>query len=212
MNMAPAYRRQRIYLRKDSGESGKWQETHLGLYQKLVPYGARGVRYPITAIDCFTAAKRLNVRRLRIIPVFWLILWMLAIPLIHIHPDADQHHGIAEHDHGGVFHTVFSQDLDGEYGHHAHTHDAPVIQPSVFPFLGAATGLLSHPEIGFSFLSSSPDQPSVKQALSHAVLAEVDLTLPTRPGLLTRRDIFPAPSLLLLAHDLSGRAPPAISI
>jgi hypothetical protein len=154
---------------------------------------------------------RLNVRRLRIIPVFWLILWMLAIPLIHVHPDAD-HHGLAGHDHGGVFHTVFSQDLDGEYGHHAHAHDAPVIQPSVLPFLGAAAGLLNHPEIGFSFLSSSPDHQSAKQALSHALLAELDLTLLTRPGFLTRRAMFPAPILLLLAHDLSGRAPPAISV
>ena len=152
------------------------------------------------------------MRRFRIIPVFWLILWMLAIPLIHVHPDADEHHGITGHDHGGVFHTVFSQDLDGEYGHHAHAHDEPVIQPSVLPFLGAAAGLLSHPEIGFSFLSSSPDQPSVKQALSHAVLAELDLSLPTRPGFLTRRAMFPAPILLLLAHDLSSRAPPAISV
>ena len=152
------------------------------------------------------------MRRFRVIPVFWLILWMLAIPLIHVHPDADEHHGIAGHDHGGVFHTVFSQDLEGEYGHHAHAHDAPVIQPSVLPFLGAAAGLLSHPEIGFSFLSSSPDHQSVKQPLSHALLAEVDLSLPTRSGFLTRRAMFPAPILLLLAHDLSGRAPPAISV
>lgn len=171
-----------------------------------------GVRLVIVAIDCFTAAMRLNVCRFRIIPVFWLILWMLAIPLIHVHPDMHQHQGIAGHDHGGIFHTVFSQDLDGEYGHHAHAHDAPVIQPSVLPFLGAVAGLLNHPEIGFSFLSSSPDQPSAKQVLSQALLAELDLTLLTRPGFLTRLDIFPAPSLLLLAHDLSGRAPPAPSI
>ena len=173
---------------------------------------APGVRLLITAIEDFTAAMRLNVRRFRIIPVFWLILWMLAIPLIHVHPDADEHHGTAGHDHGGVFHTVFSQDLDGEYGHHAHAHDAPVIQPSVLPFLGAATGLLSHPEIGFAFLSSSPDHPSIKQVLSHALLAEVDLSLPTHPGFLTRWNRFPSPNLRLLAHDLSGRAPPAPSV
>jgi hypothetical protein len=144
--------------------------------------------------------------------MFWLILWMLIIPLIHVHPDADQRHGRADHVHGGVFHTVFSQDLEGEYGHHAQEQDAPMIQPPNRPFLGASAGLLSHPEIGFLFLSSSPDRPSAKQALTTVVLAEFNLTLLTRPCYCTHQDIFPAPILVLLAHDLSGRAPPATSV
>lgn len=153
---------------------------------------------------------RLSVRRFRVIPIVWLILWMLAIPLIHVHPDAD-HHGLDGRDHGGVFHTIFSQDLDGEYGRQTHTHAAPEIQPPVLPFLGAAADLLSHPEIGFSFLSSIPDRPSAKQALTDVTLAELDLTLLTRPGYLTRQALFPAPILILLANDLSGRAPPTTS-
>ena len=164
------------------------------------------------AIEYFTEAMRLNVRRFRVVPVLWLILWMLAIPLIHVHPDADHRHGIADHVHGGVFHTVFSQDLEGEYGHPAQEHDAPVIQPLVLPFLGASADLLSHPEIGFSFLSSSPDRPSAKHVLTDVLLAELDFTLLTRPCCLTRQNIFPAPILVLLANDLSGRAPPATSV
>lgn len=164
------------------------------------------------ATEYSTEAMRLSVRRFRVVPVLWLILWMLVIPLIHVHPDADQRHGIADHVHGGIFHTVFSQDLEGEYGHHAQEHDAPVVQLPVLPFLGASAGLLNHSEIGFSFLSSSPDRPSAKQALTNVVLAEFDITLLTRPCCLTRQDIFPAPILVLLANDLSGRAPPATSV
>ena len=137
---------------------------------------------------------------------------MLIIPLIHVHPDADQRHGIADHVHGGVFHTVFSQDLEGEYGHHAQEHDAPAIQPPDLPFLGASAGLLSHPEIGFLFISSSSDRPSAKQALTNIVLSEFNITLLTRPCYLTHQDIFPAPILVLLAHNLSGRAFLATSV
>ena len=152
------------------------------------------------------------MRRFHVVSVLWLVLWMLVIPLIHVHPEADHRHGIADHVHGGVFHTVFSQDLEGEYGHHVHAHDAPVMQSPILPLLGASAELLRHPEIGLSFLSSSPDRPSAKQALTDVVLAEVDLTLLTRPCGLTRQDIFPAPILVLLANDLSARAPPTTSV
>lgn len=164
------------------------------------------------AIEYFTEGMRLNVRRVRVLPVLWLILWMLVIPLIHVHPDADQRDGITDYVHGGVFHTVFSPALEGEYGHHAQEHDAPVIQPSGLPFLGAYASLLSHPEIGFSFLSSSPDRPLAKQAMANVVLAEFNVNLLTRPCCFTRQDIFPAPILGLLANDLSGRAPLATSV
>jgi len=154
----------------------------------------------------------LNVRQFRVGAVLWLVLWMLVIPLIHVHPDADQHHGIAGHDHGGVFHTVYSQDLEGEYAHHSPEHDASVIQRPVLPFLGDLAGLLSHPEIGFSFLSSSPDHPLVKQILTNVVLAELDLTLLTYPCSIAYRELSPAPSLVLLANDLAARAPPVTSV
>jgi len=149
------------------------------------------------------------VRRFRTIPVLWLVLWMVVIPLIHVHPDAD-HHGIPEHVHGGVFHTVFSQDLDGEYGHHE--HDAPAIRPPVLPFLGASAGLLSHREMGFSFLSSSPDRPSTKQIFTDVLMAELDLSSPAYSRRLNHQDISPTPILTLLANELSARAPPTTAV
>lgn len=155
----------------------------------------------------------LSLARSRLLPVPWLILWMLVVPLIHVHPDADHRHGIPGHVHGGTVHTLFSQDLECEHGHYHEESGSPGAQPASLPFPGMSAHLLGHPEIGFSLLSSSPDRLSAKQALTDALLADVDATLLDRrccgavPG-----DLCPAPILLLLAHNLSARAPPVTSV
>jgi hypothetical protein len=87
-----------------------------------------------------------------------------------------------------------------------------VIQPPVLPFHGVFADLLSHPEIGFSFLSSSQDHPLAKQAVTKVVLAELDLALLTCPCALTYREFSSAPSLVLLANDIAARAPPVTSV
>ena len=51
----------------------------------------------------------------------WMILWLLALPLFHIHPETDPHHGEAGHVHAAAVHTVFSGDLEGEFGEHQET-------------------------------------------------------------------------------------------
>ena len=48
----------------------------------------------------------------------WVVLWLLALPLFHIHPETDPHHGEAGHVHAVAVHTVFSGDLEGEFGEH----------------------------------------------------------------------------------------------
>jgi len=135
---------------------------------------------------------------------------MLVIPLFHVHTDADQRDGKQV----GAFHTIFTPALDGEYGHPVHAHDAPMIQPLGFPFLNAFSGLLGHPELGFSFLSSSPDSPLANQVRVNAVLAEFNVDLLIRSCRFTRQYISPAsiPILVLLANALSDRAPPAVSV
>src|SRR5690349_18254979 len=50
----------------------------------------------------------------------WAALWMLAAPLVHIHPEADHRHGDPSHIHGGTVHTVFSPDLSCEFSNHDH--------------------------------------------------------------------------------------------
>ena len=148
------------------------------------------------------------MRRFRALSALWLILWMLAIPLFHVHPDADQQDGKQV----GAFHTIFTPALDGEYGQPVHAHDAPMIQPLGFPFLNAFSGLLGHPELGFSFLSSSPDSSLAEQAMVNCVLAEINANLLTSPCRFIRQDISPPPIMALLATSLPDRAPPAVSV
>ena len=38
----------------------------------------------------------------------WAVVWLLAFPLFHIHPETDPHHGEAGHIHAAAVHTVFS--------------------------------------------------------------------------------------------------------
>ncbi|WP_454062180.1 hypothetical protein [Candidatus Nitrospira salsa] len=86
----------------------------------------------------------------------WLVLWLVAFPLIHIHPEADHAHGSQTHEHGGLFHSVLSQDLACEYHHHS-PHDFPAQKGTQdIPHCDhAQTHLLNHDEIGFSILSAS---------------------------------------------------------
>jgi hypothetical protein len=148
------------------------------------------------------------VRRFRALSVLWLILWMLVIPLFHVHTDADQRDGKQV----GAFHTIFTPALDGEYGHPVDAHDAPMIQPLGFPFLNAFSGLLGHPELGFSFLHSSPDSPFAEQTMENCVLAELNANLLTSPCRFIRQDISPPPIMALFATSLPDRAPPAVSV
>ena len=150
------------------------------------------------------------MRRFRALSALWLILWMLVIPLFHVHPDADQRDGKQV----GAFHTIFTPALDGEYGHPAHAHDAPMIQPLGFPFLNAFSGLLGHPEIGFLFFASSPDRPLAEQVMVNVnvVLAEFNANLLTSPCRFIRQDISPVSIMALLATSLPDRAPPAVSV
>jgi hypothetical protein len=133
---------------------------------------------------------------------------MLVIPLFHVHTDVDQRDGKQV----GAFHTIFTPALDGEYGHPVHAHDAPMIQPLGFPFLNAFSGLLGHPELGFSFLSSSPDSSFAEQVMVDVVLAEFNANLLTSSCRFIRQDTSPPPIMALLATSLPDRAPPAVSV
>ncbi len=87
----------------------------------------------------------------------WLVLWLIAIPLVHIHPEADHAHGAQGHNHEGMFHSVFSQDLACEFHNH-HAADpslAEEIVASLSSCQHAHAHQLTHDEIGFSLLSGS---------------------------------------------------------
>ena len=133
--------------------------------------------------------------------MIWLAAWMLAVPLVHVHPEADHHHGQASHVHGGITHSVFSPDLPCEYhadslGNHPH-----VASQSAHEF--------DHPEIGFSLLTSSPDRSVGKPVLSGAIFEGTSPVL-VRPGsTFITADSAQSAISVVLPDCLSTRAPPA---
>jgi len=106
----------------------------------------------------------------------WLVLWLVAIPLIHIHPEADHAHGSQTHQHGGLLHSVLSQDLACEFHQHSTLHDSPA-QEGAKDFSHCEhtqTHLVNHDEIGFSLLSASSDDFSASHQVLLSFLASPD--------------------------------------
>lgn len=141
----------------------------------------------------------------RIAVLTWASLWMLAVPLFHVHPDADHLHGHAGHLHGGTMHTVMSPDLECEVEHHrsfgADSHDS-----------GATVAGVGHRhiEIEFSLLTDS-DRKSFNPFLSQAHALASAVALNREPSVLQEPQaialFFPA----RLIHDLPSRGPPSFS-
>jgi len=89
----------------------------------------------------------------------WIVTWLLAVPLFHIHLDTAHHHNESGAHHGGIAHTIYSGDLKGEFGN---------------PQTKSTKGLLTHsrcsyqdaPELGFSLLSDASDRNVCKPFLT----------------------------------------------
>lgn len=99
----------------------------------------------------------------------WVSMWMLVVPLFHVHPEADHLHGETGHVHGGMVHTVLSQDLDCESSSNTDagvvTADGKVDNSLSAPPLHRWNG---HPEVSFSLLSGSTDRKCLKPLLTQA--------------------------------------------
>lgn len=132
----------------------------------------------------------------------WVMLWMVAIPLVHVHPETDHRHGDAGHTHGGVAHTVFSSDLPCEYAaHHASAATIAAISHVAHD--------LGHPEIGFS-MAVSGDRYLGKAAFADTLASATPPPLP-QPSGSARSDPFrDSPQSVLLLANRSSRAPPRL--
>jgi hypothetical protein len=132
------------------------------------------------------------------------MLWMLAVPLFHVHPDADHLHGQAGHLHGGTVHTVMSPDLECEVENHPpfalNSHDGGAMVVGVGH---------RHIEIGFSLLTDSDRKlfnPFLSQAHVLVPVAAWNLepSVSQEPQVITL--FFPTG----LIHDVSFRGPPTL--
>ena len=141
----------------------------------------------------------------------WITIWLLAVPLFHVHPEADHHHGEAGHIHGGTVHTVFSPDLDGEFEPHhdaARNHGTPHNTDRT-SFAAHPAHALDYAELGFSFVSDSTDRSLPKPLVTAVFLVQPPAYLTVTAIHLASLDLTVSQSLTLFTHDISARAPPA---
>ena len=158
-----------------------------------------------------SAGHCLPTARLRLAALLrgWVVLWLLALPLFHIHPETDPHHGEAGHVHAVAVHTVFSGDLEGEFGEQREAPAATDAAEGPVVSAEAPHAWNPDPEVTLSLLNDATDRKLVKPLLSH-ILFVADHLLPVldvhaRP----QEELWPAAPTTLLTRDVPARAPPS---
>ena len=146
----------------------------------------------------------------------WLVLWVITLPLIHIHPEADHAHGMSGHLHGGTFHTILlNTPVSAHQDHEQHHHDGFFFlgdgfessQPPLHPSHG-----FEEATYGFSVIKPSIDLESEKSEFPNdgVVTYNVEsLNVPyvSKPDVSVRKRLFS-----ILPKTLSPRAPPVLTI
>ena len=90
----------------------------------------------------------------RILTLTWLVVWVLTVPLFHVHvPDAKAG---PVYLHSGLPHTVFSPDLPGEFSHFSITRDHRRDSPDL------SQVSLNYPELDFTVLNKAKERKSGK--------------------------------------------------
>jgi hypothetical protein len=149
----------------------------------------------------------------------WLILWVVGLPLVHIHPETDHAHGMSGHVHGGTFHTVLSSKPICAYEDHRHHHESflpgePFETPdsSSHPPHG-----LEHSVYGFSVLNSSID-PIIEGNVSYFASNDLAASAIETPTLswscVSSITIFSLPETpaSILIKTFSPRGSPTLSV
>ena len=142
----------------------------------------------------------------------WIMLWMIALPLVHMHPETDHRHGNSSHVHGGTIHAVFSPDLACEYTARVHDETCP---EAAHQHLQASTHsghAFNHPEIEFSLLIVPIDRPVAKPGITVFGLPVVESTAVQRAVSSASSQPVISPAVLFLSTTLPVRAPPSQSL
>jgi hypothetical protein len=146
----------------------------------------------------------------------WLVIWVITLPLVHIHPDADHAHGRPGHVHGGTYHSILIKSPVS--AHHDHQlydhHDSFSHEDTIDRSLAPSYPLHSFEDLtyGFSVLKPSIDSESEKSDILHdgVVIAHHEPWL--NPTVLTPNASSPTRLFSILFNSLSPRAPPVILI
>ncbi len=148
----------------------------------------------------------------------WLILWVVTLPLVHIHPEADHVHGMSGHVHGGSYHSILVNTpvhAHQGYSQEEHHHDG-------FFFSGndsEPSHSSSHPSYdfeeatyGFSVIKPSLVLESENAAFSHDLVVANHAEILNVSCDLTKSFSPPNIHSSILLTNGSSRAPPVLSV
>jgi len=146
----------------------------------------------------------------------WLVIWVITLPLVHIHPEADHAHGMSGHVHGGTYHTILLNTLvSGDQDHEKHHHDDFFSPGDAF---GSSQSPWNFPlgfeeaTYGFSVIKPSIVLESGKSQISNDLVVTdhvetLSMTSVSKPNFSPKKRLFSN-----LSKTLSPRAPPILSI
>ena len=154
----------------------------------------------------------LSVARVRILVMFWMITWMLVVPLFHVHPEADHHYGEAGHVHGGTIHTVFSPDLECEFTITIHDSTCPEVAHEHLQTSAHFGHALNHAELDFSLLTVPIDRPQPKPGIIIAEFPPDGSTTTDQAIVVAALQPDTPPNIVFLSTALPLRAPPFQSL
>jgi len=148
----------------------------------------------------------------------WLVIWVITLPLIHIHPEVDHAHGMSGHVHGGTYHSILVNTpvhAHQGYDQEEHHHDGFFSPGDSFgPSQAPSPPLHGFEEAtyGFSIIKPSIILESEKSQVSYDVVVTdhvgpSSLTGISTPNVTPRKRPFS-----ILPTTLSARAPPILSI
>lgn len=144
----------------------------------------------------------------RLAPVIirmWVVLWVLSIPLFHIHPEFAESSDHAGAMRSGTVHTVFSGDLDGEFTpHEAASH------PAADKSAHLSHTWFEHAELGFSLLTGSHHRTDLKPLLLQTMVLPIGETAIVLSSGQKAERVAAIPAAILFVHEFPSRAPPAL--
>jgi hypothetical protein len=148
----------------------------------------------------------------RLLVLVWVSIWMLMVPLFHVHPEADHRHGDASHAHGGTLHAVFSPDLECEYKGDVHDPACPESTHQHLQVRAHSSHAFNHPEISFSLLTVPIDRPLSKFGISVSGLPVAESPSAQRAVVVASLQPNASHAILFLSTALPLRAPPFRSL
>jgi len=152
--------------------------------------------------------KAFNILIHRLPPLLirvWVMLWVLSIPLFHVHPESAEHSGHDGAIHSGTVHTVFSGDLDGEFDIH---EASPPSTADKSAHLSHAW--FEHSELGFSLLTDSHQRTDLKPIFVQTMVLPIGETTTIECRERAAEHLAAIPASTLFVHRLPSRAPPSL--